>query len=428
MAFSAIPSQDSASNLTPTETLSLSKEQVLEELDRVLQSAPFRSSIRSREFLAYVVRHKTDGHEELLKERTIGSELFRRKVDYSTGDDAIVRVHAGDVRKRLDQYYQTLQNQPAVRIELPVGSYIPEFRVPGAKSTVEAEPARAERKHRWFLFAMIPVLVAVLGVGLIRRGKKDSPHPSTMSQFWAPVLSSSQPVLICVSKPILYRPTLRLYRQYASNHPGGFQSELERLNQVLPLDPNQRILWKDMMVFPEFGVAAGDAYAAFQIAGLLGRMDKATQFRIGNESSYDDLRNSPAVMIGAFSNRWTLEVTSNLRYAFREKDGQLWIGDRNNPEKRWVTGFNQKGEIIEDFGITNRLLDSKTGQLVVTVAGIRAAGSDAAAQLVTNPAYLEAALRRAPADWKDKNIQCVVKTDVVDSVAGPPQVVATYFW
>jgi len=178
----------------------------------------------------------------------------------------------------------------------------------------------------------------------------------------------------------------------------------------------------------EFGVAAGDAYAAFRISALLGKMEKATEFRIGNESSFDDLRNSPAVIIGAFSNRWTLEVTSGLRYAFNEKDYQFWIEDRDSPNKRWFTQFNQRGEITEDFGITNRLLNSKTGQLVVTVAGIRAAGSDAAAQLVSNPVYLRDALRSAPADWKNKNIEFVVKTDVVDSVAGPPQVVAEYFW
>ncbi len=233
-----------------------------------------------------------------------------------------------------------------------------------------------------------------------------------MAEFWAPALSTSQPVLICMSKPVLYRPSLELYRRYSDTHPGMFQTEVERMNQVLPQDSNHRISWKDMLVYPEFGVAAGDTYAAFRIAGLLGKMDKATQFRIGNESSFDDLRNS----------------TSNLRYAFKEQNGQFWIEDRNTPEKRWFTRFSQRGEITEDFGIVNRLLNSKTGQLVITVAGIRAAGSDAAAQLVSNPTYLAEALHSAPADWKNKNVQFLVKTGVVDSIAGPPEVVASYFW
>ena len=59
---------------------------------------------------------------------------------------------------------------------------------------------------------------------------------------------------------------------------------------------------------------------------------------------------------------------------------------------------------------------------MVTVAGMRATGSDAAGQLVSNPAYFEEALRSAPADWKSKNIQFAVKAEVVDFVAGPPEV------
>jgi hypothetical protein len=429
MAAPAIPTPASGSSIATAEGCSLSRESILEELERVLRSAPFRSSGRSREFLSYVVRHKLDGSEELLKERTIGSELFHRKADYSTGDDAIVRVHAGDVRKRLEQYYQTLHSQPTFRIELPVGSYVPEFHIPASKPSPEIKSTRVGTKRRLFILAAIAVLIGMLGgVEVMLRVKKDSARPSTMAEFWAPALSTSQPVLICISKPVLYRPSLELYRQYSNRHPGMFQTEVERMNAPLPLDPNKRIFWKDMWVYSEFGVAAGDAYAAFRISALLGKMDKATQFRIGNESSFDDLRNSPAVIIGAFSNRWTLEVTSNLRYAFNEKGNDFWIEDRNSPEKRWVTRFNQRDEIVEDFGIVNRLLNSKTGQLVVTVAGIRATGSDAAGQLVSNPAYFQEALRSAPADWKNKNIQFVVKTEVVDSVAGPPEVVASYFW
>ena len=428
-AAPAVPTRPSGARVA-ADGHSSNREAVLEELDRVLQSAPFRSSSRSREFLVYVVRHKLDGRTDLLKERTIGSELFRRKADYSTGDDAIVRVHAGDVRKRLEQYYQTLRTPQVLRIEMPVGSYIPEFRIPAARPALETRSEPASQKRRPFLLpAAILVIAAMLaGVGVVLRARSNAGGSSVMSWFWAPALSTSQPVLICMSKPVLYRPSPELYKAYAGHHPGVFQTEVERMNEPLPLDPNERILWKDMVVYSEFGVAAGDAYAAFRISALLGKMDKLTEFRIGNASSFDDLRNSPAVIIGAFSNRWTFEVTSNLRYVFSEKDYQFWIEDRTSPEKRWFTGFNQRGEIVKDFGIVNRLLDSKTGQLVITVAGIRAAGSDAAAQLVSNPTYLAEALRSAPTDWKNRNIQFVVRTEVVDSVAGPPQVVANYFW
>src|SRR5215469_3227589 len=120
-------------------------------------------------------------------------------------------------------------------------------------------------------------------------------------------------------------------------------------------------------------------------------------------------------------------ITSSLRFVFAESEGVLWIEDRNTPGKRLFNQLGQKGQVIEDFGVATRLLDSKTGQLVITVAGITGPGTDAAAQLISDPQYLGPALKLAPADGK-KNMQFVVKTEVVEGVAGRPQVVASYFW
>ena len=84
-------------------------EAVLQELQRILASRYFRSAGRSRQFLQYVVQQKLEGHLELLKERTIGTEVFQRSPDYATGDDPVVRVQAGEVRRRLEQYYQEVR-------------------------------------------------------------------------------------------------------------------------------------------------------------------------------------------------------------------------------------------------------------------------------------------------------------------------------
>jgi hypothetical protein len=81
------------------------KQIILIELERILESPPFRTSSRSKQFLSYVVLNTLNGHVENLKERTIGVEVFQRDPDYATGDDSVVRVNAGEVRRRLEQYY-----------------------------------------------------------------------------------------------------------------------------------------------------------------------------------------------------------------------------------------------------------------------------------------------------------------------------------
>jgi len=397
------------------------------ELEAIVRSSFFRGSSRGKQFLAYVVQHKLEGHDELLKERTIGTELFRRPVDYATGDDPVVRVQAGEVRRRLEQYYNAVPNGSKVRITLPVGSYVPEFQGnqvehPVDSPLAESEPAPLPRKR-------FPVLWTVVVIGLVSfaavstmRVRRKAGHESVLEQFWSPVFASPQAVLICLSKPVFYRPSLDLYRRYSKTHTGTFTTEVERLNRGLPLNPREKILWGDMVPFTEFGVAAGDVYAANRLTQLFGRINKPSQFRIGNEYSFDDLRNSPAVLVGAFSNWGTLEITANLRFVFAEKEVSFWIQDREAPNRTW------RGEDGEDFGIVTRLLDSKTGQLVITVAGLAATGSDAAAQLISNSEYLHEGLRGAPPDWQKKNMQVVVQTHVINGVAGPPHVVATYFW
>jgi hypothetical protein len=406
---------------------------VLRELEAILGSSVFRGSERCKQFLEYVVRHKLEAHDELLKERTIGAALFKRPADYSTGDDPVVRVQAAGVRRRLEQYYRETPNGSQVRIELPIGSYVPEFQWNPVEPRLESPPAVVQltpvpRKRNvllWTALGLGVVLIAAVGTMRVRR---SVPRESVLDQFWSPVFSSPQAVLICLSKPVLYRPSLELYRRYSKTHPGTFTTEVERLNQRLPLDPKEKISWGDMVPFVEFGVAAGDVYAANRLSELFGRMNKPSQFRIGNEYSFDDLRHSPAVMVGAFSNWGTLEMTANLRFVFAEKQESFWIQDRAEPKRAWAWHYGEHGDVTEDFGIATRLLNSKTGQVVITVAGLAATGSDAAAQFISNPEYLAEALRSAPADWQNKNMQVVVQTDITNGMAGPPHVVATYFW
>ena len=96
-------------------------------LKEIIEGAVFKGSHRSSQFLQYIVDQAIAGNFESLKERVIGVELFGRSPSYDTGEDAIVRVTASDVRKRLLQHYGKYGASSAYRISLPLGSYIPEI-------------------------------------------------------------------------------------------------------------------------------------------------------------------------------------------------------------------------------------------------------------------------------------------------------------
>jgi len=303
---------------------------VLQELDCILNSRFFKNAVRSRQFLEYIVRHKLDGHAEQLKERTIGTELFQRTPGYATGDDPVVRVQAGEVRRRLEQHYQTATGRSAVRIELPVGSYSPKFHWLPDTVEVSAEPiqhvlpdsSRGRSSLRFWLI-VAACLGPVMAVGLFFvKSRSNVEQQSQVEQFWAPVFATQQPVLICLAKPIVYRPTLELYQRYSQLHPDTFQTEVERSNRILPLEGNERLSWSEMTPYADYGVAVGDVYAAVRVSALLGKLGKPSQVRIGTNYSFEDLRNSPAVIMGAFNNKWTMQITPALHFAFVEENGE----------------------------------------------------------------------------------------------------------
>src|ERR1700736_4317538 len=99
------------------------------QLERILANPLFKNSKRYPTLLRYVVERTLDGHPGELKERTLGIEVFGREPDYDTNLDPVVRTTAAEIRKRLAQYYQDPSHEGQLRIDLPLGSYAPEFRL-----------------------------------------------------------------------------------------------------------------------------------------------------------------------------------------------------------------------------------------------------------------------------------------------------------
>lgn len=432
------PPRDPEAAFTPSEGKELNRKAILGELDRILTSQFFQHAGRSKQFLQYVVLHKLEEPSEPLKERTIGTEVFLRPASYATGDDPVVRVQAGEVRRRLEQYYQSAETDSDIRITLPVGSYSPVFGLKSAAAPADAtvsplpsseleSPRKTGSMKRLLVMGLGLVLVLAAGIAFltIHRAARQK---SVLEQFWSPVFSTRQPVLICVAKPVVYRPLQDVYRRYSRTHPGTFQTEAEREELPLSLDPNEKLSWNDFYIYSDYGVAAGDVQALVAVSGLLSKIDKPSQFRIGTNYTFEELRNSPAVVVGAFNNKLAMQLTSNLHFAFVEDNEDYMIRERTPGGRVWRTRLGSHGETLEDFGIVSRFIDSKTGQFTVTVAGIGPKGTQAAGEFVANAQFLEAGLRDAPANWQKGNLEIVVQTTVTDSVAGPPQTVATYSW
>jgi adenylate cyclase len=104
-----------------------SREDVREQLDRVLSSAEFVASDRLKSFLRFVVEEALAGHAERLKAYSIALEVFGRDTSFDPQSDPVVRMEAGKLRRRLERYYLGAGRHDPLHIEIPKGAYAATF-------------------------------------------------------------------------------------------------------------------------------------------------------------------------------------------------------------------------------------------------------------------------------------------------------------
>lgn len=105
----------------------ISAEQISQQLALILDSKHLRQAKSLEKFLRYTIEKKLGGTESELKEYSIGVDVFQRGSDFDPRKDAVVRVQANVLRKRLASYYEDEGLLDEIIIEMPKGHYIPQF-------------------------------------------------------------------------------------------------------------------------------------------------------------------------------------------------------------------------------------------------------------------------------------------------------------
>jgi Tfp pilus assembly protein PilF len=113
----------------------------MEQLERILRSAPLATSPSLSRFLRYIVEETLAGRASAIRETSLGINVFDRGPDFNPRLDPIVRVQARNLRTRVAKYYEGPGADDPVLIELRKGTYVPIFhnRVNG-NEPAEARP------------------------------------------------------------------------------------------------------------------------------------------------------------------------------------------------------------------------------------------------------------------------------------------------
>jgi hypothetical protein len=413
-------------------------EDIAEQLRQVLASPTFHGSKRCQQFLEYVCEKSLAGEVGALKERSIAIEVFGRHLDTAGhSEDTIVRVSAREVRKRLAQYYATPEGAAsAITIELPSGSYAPEFhysKAPERKVEAAAAPVVEAASPVTPIPRRLPRRVIGIGIAALVAGavafsmwNATDVRTAAFQRFWAPVFHSSEPLLIGVGHPIVYQPSHRAATLSAQRQPPNTAFPVQR-----PIDvPPELLDGSDMVPVLNQFVGFGDMVAANEVSQMLAHRSRTVRLMLASSIPFADLKQSQAYLIGSVSNHWTMELGQNWRFRFGWTPEQQpeFVDTMPGSKREWTISSKDDGSTPDDYSLICRIRNSPTGNLLIVSAGIKQFGTEAAGRILADPAALGTILDKLPEGWEEKNLQVVLHMKVIGNTPAQPELVAWHVW
>lgn len=420
---------------------------VLRELQNVLASPHFSNSKRYPALLKYIVENTLAGRSDLLKERTLGVEVFDRPVTYDTNADTVVRYTAGEVRKRLLLFYHEEGRNSSIRISLPAGSYVPvflreqdrfedpvvnggyeagpllssdghadpasatpEFRTtpnpgtgvrsfPAASPPEQIDSPRIERRKVLLgrLLWLAATFLVAIGAGYFWTHRSIHPE-SVVDDFWSPLTGDQRSVLICTGSVVFAQ---------------------DKYSGVITAGTNGNV------DYPFVSIQSASAIA--QIDEAIEHTGASTQLIASPWTTLTDLREHSIALIGAYNNQWTMRLLEPLRFHFLP-DPQARIVDRTNPAISWARDESVPYSSADDYAIVARFRDPNIDGWVMALAGLGRNGTEAAAQFATSPHYLKLLEQQLRSKFGNRNIEVVLKVGVINAKTGAPTIVAVSTW
>jgi hypothetical protein len=422
MATATHPKQTTAAwDLSEVVRTAKGKALLEHHLAQITGGAAFKGSHRSAQFLEYIVHQSALGNTDGLKERVIGMELFGRMPSYDTGEDAIVRVTASDVRKRLLQHYSRTGDSSEFRISLPPGRYVPELvrnnlpgldvltpppfievenpEAPPAVATIPVDPAPPPAPvmewRRWFLPA-ISLLALTIGISLAlasRHVHLSSPLKLANAP-WAKIFDGSHSVLLVASDPNIEEI------QRISHVPvslSNYANQRYVPSDVSHLSPLQIELIKDILRGNKIADFDGSIIAGLQSLIPPGQprlvVKAARAIRIQDLQTDENL-----VLLGSpRSNPWTsmYDPLLDFRFVFDDRTQQEIIRNTRpaNGEKSEYIPTAGGYDTGQSFATVSVFQNPGQAGRVLMIAGANGEGTQAAGDLVADPARWEKVLQ-----------------------------------
>jgi hypothetical protein len=398
----------------------------------------------------FVVAETLEGRGNEITEHQIGVHVFDRPADYRTLEDNIVRSYARQLRKRLAEHFADQGSSEPVRIDIPVGGYVPVFlpateevnkeETPGSPAAGpsqiqphalpahHAEPVAAvqSKASRWALGAVLVVAYSAALIAITWYAARRSPAPPLPQEpahvLWAELFNGPENSYIVPSdagfnllEDISHRPVL--LAEYISGSYQGLPLSGVDAHSASDLRSQQLTPFVDLQIAAAFAhLTEDDPQRVF--------------IRFPRDLRLDDLKNANAVIIGSVgSNPWAAIAESNANFRIVDRpgmNGAQIINLKPQPGEFATYSSHWNEPAHETFALIDFLPNlSGSGHLLV-LEGLDVAGTQAAAEMLLYPSAIDPILKRATRPDKSlRNFEVLLRSTSIESNATGTQVIAS---
>lgn len=408
-------------------------EEIRAALELVVASAGFRRAERHAKFLRFVCETTLNGEGNKLNEYLIAHDVFGRGDEYTPSEDSIVRRQAHSLRQKLQEYYASEGAEAPIRIELPIGRYIPHFvrnrtseeppspAEPAAAPVLPAAPAK-----RWGWVAGLALATFAAGWGLGHVSNRTARLSPAMEALWAPWIANGGDALICFSSPLTtvvkqFDTPLAPDVQPVRIAVGGEQEK--RLREAFNLPAGGYLYLSPAISQSKVGEAVG-SIALMRFLTKVGVPAFATQSRL---MSWEDFRSHNLILLGHDeANKWIDPILSKLplRLGTNPADKVRRIintaPDPNAPAEYYIQYPLKQGHSTNDYALVSMIAGIDGKHELLLVNGVNTEGTQMAMEYMSDPGAMESLLaalqKKAPNHQGPWHFQMVLRAEVRDKV------------
>jgi hypothetical protein len=286
-----------------------------------------------------------------------------------------------------------------------------------------AAPQQLPRANRWRtrgIAAAVAFSVLLVAWIWIPRWTK-----SEFDLFWGPVLEGKRPVLIYTGPALVYVLSASYEDKLRSLEPPDDLKLPMGKWGLQSLAEGQVLTSKDLVLDKTAFSGSGEVVACAKLAVLLATHHRNFDLRSDPDLPFADLRDSPAVLLGAYNNFWTMETTKDLPFFY---DRAMRIRERGGQGRVWSIVREPGVPPPEEYLLVTRHFDSKTGSPVISISGMTTCGTRAAGDFVTDPAQLAKLAGIPRAALERKNLAIVLHATFEDCIPTGMDIIDVKYW